>query len=457
MFRKAENFLTRWVNKKHRKPLIIRGARQVGKSTLVRNFCENQKIDLLEVNLEETKVFEFNKDSYDTDAAIRELEIICKKKLTENSILFIDEIQQQPLAVNWLRYFYEKKPEMKVIAAGSLLEVRLLQEKHPFPVGRIENYYLGPMTFSEFCQAKGEELLWDAVTNSDALDEGIHRRLSTLMTEFMFVGGMPEAVKIFVESNNMDDVREAQNSIIETYKEDLLKYANTKKSNVITEVFDYAAGNIGQKVIYSKVSSEKPAIVLETINLFNQAKVVSKIDFASCSGVPIKSTKDPSVFKLYFLDVGLYNCFLGLTWRQLISSPPEDLLTKGMMAEQFIAQHLLYFGDNTSSPELFYWLREKKVGNSEVDFVIQSELDIIPIEVKAGKSGKMTSLWQFLLEKKKGKAIRFDLAYRSNYITSHSHSIPVPGTHKRTVVEAKLLNLPLYLVELLQSKLEFFK
>lgn len=457
MYRNAEKFLSKWLDKPNRKPLLLRGARQVGKSTLIRNFCISKNLEIMEVNLEAQKVAEFAADGFDVDAAVREIEAICSKRLSGECLLFLDEIQEQPKAVNWLRYFYEKRPDLRVVAAGSLLEVKLHQENFQMPVGRIEHYYLGPVTFGEFCLARGKRVLWEDAVSLNRLSAGAHELLSKLLTEYMFVGGMPEAVDVFIQSNNMEEVRSVQDSILQTYREDLVKHGKLKKNDLISQVFNYATGHIGEKVVFSKVSSERSADVFSTISLLNDARVLLKVDFTKASGVPIRSTVDPAVFKLYFLDVGLYNCLLGISWQALRKLPTEALLTKGKMAEQFVAQHIQFCEGFSKDPHLFYWLREKKSSNSEVDFVIQSKMDIYPVEVKSSKSGRMRSLWQFLFEKKSTKGIRFDMAYRKELVSTHEHSVVIPGTTERAVVSAKILNLPLYFAEVLTSKLSLFE
>lgn len=456
MYRNAEKLLATWFDKPNRKPLLIRGARQVGKSTLVRNFCRTMDLDLLEVNLEASKVAEFSSEGFDLDAAIREIEVICRKRITPSALLFIDEIQQQPAAINWLRYFYEKRPDIRLIAAGSLLEVKLRKEDFQMPVGRIENYYLGPMTFGEFCVAKGQQVAWQEVASGEKIPRGTHEVLSKALTEYMFVGGMPEAIDVYLKTNNMEEVRSVHHSILQTYREDLVKHRLLEKDHLVAQIFDYATGHIGEKVVYTKVSSEKSRDVFSAISLLNDAKIITKVDYTKASGIPIRSTVDPAVFKLYFLDVGLYNSLLGLSWLSLTKLSGDALLTKGKMAEQFVAQHILYSEGHAKSPHLLYWLREKKASNSEVDFVVQSDMEVYPVEVKSSKSGRMHSLWQFLYEKSLKRGVRFDLAYRDKLVTQHEHSLPIPGGNERGTVKAKVLNLPFYYAELLPAKLQLF-
>ncbi len=448
--------LQKWYESAESKPLVIRGARQVGKSTLVRIFCQNHGLDLLEVNLEKIKIQEFNNEkNFSIKKVLTEIELITGKKISEKTILFLDEAQEQPIAFNRLRYFYEDAPQLRVIAAGSLLDVILNQENFSMPVGRIEYYYLGPMSFREFLMAKGEELLLNQINslkNDFSVLQLVHERAIELLKEYYFVGGMPEVLKKYIETNDMDIVRKTQLDLIQTYRDDIPKYTKAKQELRVNEVFNFVPRHLGEaKVKFSEIAATNSLQVKDAIDLLHRSQIIIKVLHTSASGLPLVSCSDPSVMKLFFLDVGLSNAILDIQWVNLFQIQDHELLTKGSMAEQFIAQHLNQIQPSFKH-ELFYWLRGGKQGAAEVDFVINLKGQIIPIEVKAATTGKMKSLWQFLAEKNSKLAIKFDLKHRETYINLIKQNVSLGNEVKE--VNAKLIALPLYAVELLEEIIE---
>ncbi len=453
MFRHALNDLKSWSEREEPKPLLLRGARQVGKSTLVRLFCARHGFDLLEINLEKTKLRELeNETSFSVKKLIAEIELVQQKKVSGDTLLFLDEIQAQPIALNRLRYFHEDAPALKVIAAGSLLEAAIEQEKFPIPVGRVEYYQLGPMTFSEFLEAKNETVLLSQI-QALALDsppsEALHERATELLREYYFVGGMPEAVKEFVSSRDMKKARDVHHSLIQTYRDDIPKYTRHKQGQRVREVFEYAAAHLGQaKISFRGISETNSAVVKEAIDLLHKARVIIKVLHNQCSGLPLKAGESDQAMKLFFLDVGLYNAMTGLQWSDLFKFEADELLTKGHMAEQFVAQHLMYRDARGVNAELYYWLRGGKKGAAEVDFVIAVKSRILPIEVKSGSTGKMRSLWQYVAAKKPRHVLRFDLKRRERLLTEISHEVVTSAGVAK--IRCRLLGLPLYCVEFLE-------
>jgi uncharacterized protein len=445
MKRDAEQFLEEWIGLKRRKPLIIRGARQVGKSTLVRNFARNKGFELFEVNLELfPKMVAF--DSMDIDHILRDLEVLIQQKISSNTLIFLDEIQKHPIAITALRYFYEKKPEIPVIAAGSLLEIVLEDMEYSMPVGRVEYFYLGPMTFFEFLKALKEDTLVE-VCNSDGgigLSQDIFNRLIERYREFLFIGGMPEAVLTYSESKSGLAVERIHRSIIETYIEDFSKYKKRVNTEHLEMVFTYISTHIGQKIKYSNISKEDQSRELKkAFHLLIKARVVLPVYHSSCSGIPLKASIDTNIVKPYFLDVGLMNYQNGLSWNDFLSLKPQELFNIGAASEQFAAQHLMYGSGQEKKPELYYWLREKKSTNAEVDFVITAAGQIWPIEIKSGKSGTLKSLHQFLYRKKLGKAVRFNIGKPSIVTVDTS----VKNGAMIDNVAFELLSFPIFLIE----------
>ncbi len=445
MKRKAEEALKKWLLDSNRHPLIIRGARQTGKSTLVRIFCENEKIDLVEINLEKVKIPEFdNERSFNIQNAINQIEAITGIKIQKNSLLFLDEIQEQPYAVKWLRYFFEERPDIPVIAAGSLLEVVLSKKTIEMPVGRIQYFHLGPMTFSEFVWAKDREQLAEYLFQFDQINkipEQFHKEFLGLLKEYYFVGGMPEAIKEYLREGPLE-ATEVHRRILQTYEEDLKKYATDKTKEALIDIFQRLPAYVGEKTIYSKLSSTKSTNTREAISLLSLARIIYQSFHSDCSGIPISATEDRNTSALFFLDVGLMNSMLGLSYNDIMLLNPDKLITTGKIAEQFVASHLAFKDEGKTPPNLNFYLRDKHPQKAQIDFVLQQGQKIIPIEVKAGATGRMRSLQLFAKEKNISWALRLDCKYRKK-LQEAFHAVD-----NRKV---QLINLPLYQVEMCQT------
>lgn len=460
MKRVAFSRLERWYGKSRRKPLIIRGARQVGKTELVRLFASAQRAQLIEINLERhlelTKIFSRMNPAH----ILLELEGVAGRKIdTENSILFLDEIQAIPEAIASLRYFYEEFPELAVISAGSLLEFVLEDHVFPMPVGRIEYLHLGPMTFSEYLEAvdpfMAEWLLTtfmgrvvSDVNLEHVIPETIHLKFIDLLREYLAVGGMPEAVLAYHEEKDFSAVSEVQNSIIETYADDFSKYAKKSELARLQNIFRSIPAQVGRKVIYSRFSEEeKSREIRKSLELLIQARIAAKVIHSSGNGTPLGAEINEKVFKLLFLDIGLMNRLNGLPVQTIKTMHDRKLVSEGSLAEQFIGQHLLQDTHLNSPLCLHYWQRAGKSSNAEIDYLIPFNSGVIPVEVKAGKSGSLKSLHQFMLEKSVQTAVRFDSNRPS---VQHIH---VQTTQNKSVFY-QLISLPLYAVEQVTALLE---
>lgn len=439
MERKAETDLKSWFDKKDRLPLIIRGARQVGKSTLVKLFAQRYQLDLIEINLEKQRLTSVNNTDFDIQILLDEIQIKSKKIITAKTILFFDEIQESPNLLKYLRYFYEERPELAVISAGSLLEIALKKEDFSFPVGRVEFYHLGPMTFTEFLKASGNQFLAEKISALD-LTPPVVNEAKKLLATYYYVGGMPKAIKVFIEENSLVPVREVQEQILQTYIADFPKYNSRINIERIERVFYATVSQLSKKIIYQKLdpgaNSRDTKKVLE---LLIDARVILKCAHSEGNSVPLMGEIDDSIFKVYFLDVGLVNAIMGLDFQSIDHEMKNNFNTKGMIAEQFVAQHLAYLHNEKRGPELFYWLRDKGSQKGEIDFLIQKKNEIIPIEVKATATGHLKSLFYFSKEKKKEKAIKISLDDYS--VTRSSHKINDQN------VEIELTSLPQYALE----------
>ncbi len=438
MYRNGIDSLKQWYQKKNRKPLIIRGARQVGKSTLVKLFAKELSLELIEINLELIKLKSLREIGESTVQELnQELESLKNIRITEKSLIFFDEIQQAPQLIALLRYYFEMMPHLSVIAAGSLLDFVLEEATFSMPVGRVEFLHLGPLKFLEFVASNEEnKVLMEQIESSFPFIKSHHyQQLEKLFRIYLFVGGMPEAVKVYNETHSPKQVRDVHRSIIQTYKNDFAKYSNKNQLPRLEIIFDLLPQHFGRKIQYSQITPEYDARkIKQVLHLFKLAKIIHFCYHTNASGIPLAAQRDPNTFKLYFLDVGLLHYVQGLQWNSIKEYSDKSIITKGLSAEQFAAQHLAYYRGEEEEPELFYWLRDKTSGKAELDFLINKDHDILPIEIKSGKTGTLKSLFQFVSENQCNEAFRFDLKDRGQeqdlierkIDRLHLHNWPLP-------------------------------
>lgn len=446
MHRIQEDRLVKWIASDKPKPLVIRGARQVGKSTLIRNFAANHKLELFEINLENHPEMETVFQSRDLRKIVQSIAAICDKSFNvKNKLLFLDEIQATPSALSALRLFFENQHDyFPVIAAGSLLEFTLAKFTRSMPVGRIEFLHMGPMSFEEFVQAMGHTYMTSVLqgfTIGDELDAASHLKFIKLLREYLVVGGMPEVVDAYRQHQDLKQVKAIQQFILDTYQDDFYKYGGVIDERVIRLLrtsFNYIPANIGQKIKYSNISrDDKSQYVKSALDLLNLARVCHLVHHSSSSGLPLAAQKSEKMFKVLFLDIGLMNRKTGTDWLSLSGLDDHRLINEGQIAEQFVGQQLMFEADGVVPPELFYWQRESRSSSAEVDFVVGSGPNVMPVEVKAGKSGSMKSLIRFLYEKKLNVAVRFDLNPPS--------VVTLTTRVENTTIEYTLISLPIYM------------
>ncbi|OIO71101.1 MAG: AAA family ATPase [Zetaproteobacteria bacterium CG12_big_fil_rev_8_21_14_0_65_55_1124] len=440
MYRHHFKAMTQWFEQKQHKPLVMRGARQVGKSTLVRLFAEQQQLELVELN------FERNPELADIFVSNDPKQILATLRLMQNkaikpgqAMLFLDEIQAAPQILASLRYFYEDMPDMHVVAAGSLLDFELASPSFSMPVGRISYLHLHPMSFSEFLRAVGEQALAEFIEAwqmGDDMPVPVHQKLMGLLRQCMAVGGMPEAVKSFAEFHDYRQAEQIKQDLLATFADDFAKYARHQDHELIRQTFRKAPTLVGRKVKYSEINKDMPTLrVAQTLNQLEMARVVNKVLRTAANGLPLSAEENVKFFKLLFLDVGLVSTMMNVSWQAL----QEDLLliNQGALAEQWVGQELLSSLDGHIPPHLHYWGREARSSSAEVDFVIANDKPV-PIEVKAGKSGTLKSLHLFLKEKPADLAVRLNADIPS--IMLDDHELP-DGSRK----SYSLISLPLYM------------
>jgi predicted AAA+ superfamily ATPase len=450
LYRKFTACLKDWYHQQNRKPLIIRGARQVGKSTTVRLFARDQSIPLYEVNLEKQAQLDPVFARLNIIEILKEIELTLGIKIERDGsgVLFLDEIQAAPNAITALRYFHEEMPHLPVIAAGSLLEFAMAKKKFSMPVGRVEYAFIGPMTFCEFLQALDENLLageMNGYVPPGPFSTTAHERLLSRFRDFLLIGGMPEAVAEFAATGSLARIPAIHQSIINTYRDDFGKYASGEGLARLERVFEYAAASAGEKIKYVNVNPHwKAADVRAAIDLLGRSGVVYPVHHSDGTGAPLGANADDTVFRLLFLDAGLMNAACGTPPFGLDAFKDNRFVNEGRMAEQVVGQHLLYANPVFQRPALYYWLREGKRGNAQVDFLIQSGSRIVPVEVKAGASGSLKSLHQFIAARSSPLAVRFDLNPPSIQEIEHSAVTP-SGELKK--IRFQLLSMPAYMAE----------
>lgn len=417
--RKIDLEIVEWGKETHRKPLLLRGARQVGKSYSVREYAKHFKY-FIEVNFEENKeVHKFFKDNLSPDIICSNLSVYYNIPIIAGeTLLFFDEIQSCIPAISSLRFFYEKFPELHLIAAGSLLEFALA-EIPSFGVGRIRTLFVYPFSFEEFLMAKGENILLNAKKNAsetNPLPEPIHNKLNNYLKQFFILGGMPEVISNYISNSDLIKCTSALNDLLVTYESDFAKYKNSVPSSRILEVFKSVVEQIGSKFVYTKASSEnKIRNVKDALNLLIMAGLVIPVTHTSANGIPLGAEPDYKKRKMLFFDTGLFLRLLGLDIKKILFEDDFELINKGHLAELFTGLELLKAYSGYSRNELYYWKRENKSSNAEVDYLVQKNDKIIPLEVKSSKKGSMKSLNLLMEEKKMNLGVRFSLENYSSY------------------------------------------
>lgn len=449
LYRSELNTLIKWMQKPQRKPLVIRGARQVGKSTLVSQLAHVTNRFCLVLNFErnhELKDFFTDKDP---KKIIENLSIYSKKNLDPNTtLLFLDEIQAVPQVLEILRYFYEEYPEFPVVAAGSLLDFVLEKPEFSIPVGRIEYFYMGPLAFEDFLIALGEKSLvkWiKSVSVKDTIPLPIHQQCIDLIKQFWLIGGMPEVVAHFAKYRDFQEIDNIKQNILQTYRDDFHKYGRIKQLPLLRQIFNAIPQLVGQKIKYSNIDlHSKSTQVRDGLEALNLAGIIHLVMHTKANGIPLGAQVDPRVFKAIFLDIGLQCAALGLNQLDIIKGPDWAWINRGSLAEQFVGQSLLKLASSYHPPHIFYWMRENAQAKAEVDYVIQIQNQIIPVEVKAGKTGTIKSLHYFIREKERPFAVRFN-ADMPSYLQN-----TVKLTNKEGSISYGLLSLPFYLAEQLE-------
>lgn len=401
--RNIDRELTSWKAEKNRKPLLIRGARQVGKSSSVRKLGEGFEV-FLEINFEEhRRVQALFAGDLTPQLLCENLSVMFDKEITPGkTLLFFDEIQACIPAISSLRFFYEKMPELHVVAAGSLLEFALA-EIPSFGVGRIRSMYMYPMSFDEFLVASGQDRLLDLKSKANPgmpLEDPVHWKLLELMKRFIVLGGMPEVISSYVSENDMRKCQLVLDDLISSYRTDFAKYREKVPFSRIREVFESVVHQAGGKFVFTKASQNlNIGQVKEALDLLILAGLVFPVTHTSANGVPLGAEVNPKKRKMLLLDTGIFQRIMHLDISEVLFSEDFNQVNKGAIAEQFIGLELIKNFSCYDRAELYYWHREALNSNAEVDYLIQKNGEIFPVEVKSGSKGSMNSMYLFMNEK----------------------------------------------------------
>ncbi len=436
--RDIDGTLLEWADSKHRKPMVLRGARQTGKTASVRHF--GASFDLfLELNLERFDDLSLVRACRSHTDLLRALK--ARHNVAEfprRTLLFIDEIQESPEAIGWLRFLYEDQPDIFVVAAGSLLEVRLADRGFSFPVGRVTFRTLRPLNFFEFLRASGKTVLLDIITGTvlagTDVPPPVHDESLELLRDYLLVGGMPEAVVRWRSDHSYETVRQVHNDLVNALAEDIAKYGREREVHYLEAAFENLPHHYGTRFKYENFAPGFRSQLMKTaIQKLERAMVVTRVWPTSSFEPPFKR-RQKSAPKLLPLDVGIANSTSAVGVDQVRWIPLHDLLD-GRLAEIFVGQELL--STRPAAEDVFFWVRDTSRGNAEVDYLIEREGWSIPVEVKAGASGSLKSLHQFLWRSGQGVGLRF---FAGQY-TDERHTVRVPAGE----LSYRLLSLPLYL------------
>ena len=417
--RKIDQELLSWSLVAKRKPLLLRGARQVGKSSAVRELSKRFEY-YLEVNFEEQKeVHKLFAGDLSPKELCENLSVMYNMPVAPGTtLLFFDEIQACPPAISSMRFFYEKLPDLHLIAAGSLLEFAL-EELPSFGVGRIRSIFVHPFCFDEFLEACGEKILLAAKHQASAdhpLPEPVHQKLLNYIRRFLILGGMPEVVAEYAAGNDLLACQKVLDDLIISLKTDFKKYRKRVPELRISEVFESVAQQMGGKFVFAKAATESNhKQIKEALELLIMAGLVIPVTHTSANGIPFGAEVDLKKRRMLIFDTGIFQRLLGLNISAVLFDNSFEMVNKGAIAELYVGLELVRAASCYQPHILYYWQREALNSNAEVDYLIQKQQEIIPIEAKSGTRGSMQSLYLFLQEKKRPFGIRFSLESYSVY------------------------------------------
>jgi predicted AAA+ superfamily ATPase len=449
--RRAVDEITAWYGRPRRKPLVVRGARQVGKTTAVRLAAAELGVEIVEINLERHPELDPLFKGFRLQELLLNFSLISGREIARDSkaILFLDEAQATPAAYSCLRYFLEDMPELAVVLTGSLLDQILRDYRLPIPVGRVEHCFMGPLTFEEFLKATGESKAIAAIERltpetMQMVPRTVHEELMGLVRRYVLTGGMPSSVQTAIDTSfNHAEVVRYQTELLQTYRDDFAKYAGSQDSLRLGAFFNGLVTEIGHRFSHKLANTVASGTsgdyrqLNSAIERFLEARLFYRVVHTSADTIPLGGELRTRISKFLFIDIGLLLAAEGIP-PQLVMNSPLELAGRGVLAEQFVGQQLLHSKPGYVSPSLYFWQPPKSEGQAEVDFLFESGNRVIPVEVKSGVRGSMKSLHSYVLQKEATLAVRI--------------SAEVPSLEERTASlkekgqPFRLLNIPFYLV-----------
>ncbi len=427
MYRIAIEKLLKWKQSKRRKPLIIEGARQVGKTWLMKEFGRQAYEDTVYINFDSnSRMAELFASDLDTERLIMGLELYAGRKIDpEKSLLIFDEVQEVPRALTALKYFYENAPQYNIVCAGSLLGIALHQGTS-FPVGKVDFLKLYPLSFNEFLRAIGEERFAELLDKRDfQMITSFRQTYIDALKQYCFVGGMPEAVQSFAENKDFNEVREIQRRILAAYEQDFSKHVPNEivpRLRMLWNSIPSQLAKENKKFIYGLVREGARAKEYETaIMWLCDCGLVHKVSRVNTAGIPLRAYEGLKAFKLFLVDVGLLGCMAGLRQRTLLDGNALFVEFKGALTEQYVCQQL----KTIENLDVYYYTNDR--GSCEVEFVVDTGERIVPVEVKAEINLKAKSLKTYREKFSPEVAVRTSMA-----------------DYKK---EDWLVNLPLYAID----------
>lgn len=453
--RSAIRDITDWYQRKDRKPLVIRGARQVGKTTSVRQAAADLDVPLAEINLEKHLTLEPLFRSYNLNELLLNFSFITGRQITpeSNTILFLDEAQATPSAYACLRYFREEMPRLAVVLTGSLLDQVLHNEKLPVPVGRIEHYFMGSLSFEEFLAATDASKALDIIgmmtpETMHMIPDKVHEEMLSQVRRYILTGGMPYSVQTAITTDfHHEAILREQSALVQTYKDDFAKYVGRSDALKLNNFFTGLIGQVGQQ--FSAKQANEIALgtsgdgrqLKVALEQFLEARLFYRVQHSNADTIPLGSDVKTRISKLLFVDVGLLLAVQGVPVQSILSMPLE-LANRGIVAEQFVGQQLLYSKPGYLNPELYYWQPPKSESQAEIDYLFEQGSTIYPVEVKSAKGSSIKSIHAYIIKK------QADTAFR---ISSSKPSIQeLTAKISQKEKNFSLINLPFYMVNRLE-------
>ncbi len=397
MKRIIDHYLIQWKSDHQRQPLLLRGARQVGKTYAVRQLGKTYD-SFVEINLEFNEHLHYIfQETHDPAQIIMKLMVALKKDITPGkTLLFLDEIQVLPRVIIILRYFYELMPDLHVIAAGSLLDFAI--EQVGVPVGRIQAMYMQPISFIEYCAYENPFACAYILKHvpDKPIEDPIHTICLELLSKYLAVGGMPKSVQAWADYHKPLEISKVHARILDMYQQDFEKYARTHQIKYVTKIFEQIPKQLGQKFKYSLVDGEyRKRELAPALDLLITAGIAKKVHYSAGQGTPLGAQTDDSDYKVIFLDVGLAQTLMNAFAAEWLLQPTQEFVNKGQLVEAFVGQELAMYADLNFKSYLYYWHKDS-APQAEIDYLAIINSQVIPVEVKSGKGSTLKSLHYFL-------------------------------------------------------------